>query len=207
MKAFIKYTPFLALLFLIVSSCGVNNQLDLAKAFEDCKYDIISADSVTVAGTDVSKLKNLKTSDLAKMPRLALAFINQNVPLRGVVNLRITNPTNKMAGINQFEYKVIIRGQELANGFVDRKVSVDPNGGTTTVPIKVNANIYSLLSNGNTLKAITEFISSGNAAGSEVKETVTIKIKPTLDVAGKQVQYPGYISIDKEVSSKIFKQD
>ncbi len=183
--------------------CGINHQLNQAKALENCKFDILSADSVTVAGVDVNKLKNISSFDLAKMPGLALAFLRQNVPLRGRVNLQITNPTSNAAGINQFEYKVLVKGQELANGFVNQKVFIASGGGVTTVPIRINANIYSLLSDGKTIKAITDFINTGNSGDPEVKGVITIKIKPTLDVGGKQVQYPGYISIDKEVSSKI----
>lgn len=205
MKKFIKIFPLLTLILVFLGSCGVNHQLDLAKALENCKYDIVSADSVTVAGVDINRLKSATPSDLKRMPTLALAFIQQNIPLRGTVNLKITNPTEKDAGINQFEYKLLVKGQELANGFVDQKIMVPSGGGSVTVPINVNANIYSLLADGRSLQAIEKFIRTGSTSGEEVKGTVTIKIKPTLDMGGKQVQYPGYISIDKEISSKILR--
>ena len=39
---------------------------------------------------------------------------------------------------------------------------------------------------------------------SEAKPTTfTVKVKPTLDLAGKQINYPGYITFEKEITSRL----
>jgi hypothetical protein len=48
-----------------------------------------------------------------------------------------------------------------------------------------------------------EFMQGGDTPGTEKKGVITLKIKPTIDVAGKLMNYPGYITVDKEISSKI----
>ena len=53
------------------------------------------------------------------------------------------------------------------------------------------------------MEEILDFVRGGESGAAERKGVVTIKIKPTIDVGGKLVKYPGYITIDKEVSSKI----
>ena len=49
---------------------------------------------------------------------------------------------------------------------------------------------------------ITKFLSAPTNGKTEVG-LVTIKIKPSIRVGNELVKYPGFISIDKEVSSKI----
>lgn len=174
----------------------------MLEAFEKCTYEINSADSVYVAGRDISKLIRNRTFELSNIPELAIALFRRNIPLTAKVNLTINNPTSIPAEINQFEYIVLIKGQELANGFINEKVSIEP-GGTTTVPVKVNSNIYSFISNGKTMEEIIGFLRGGESGSAEKKGVVTIRIKPTIEVGNKLVKYPGYITINKEISSKI----
>ncbi len=187
---------------IVITGCGLNKQARQIEALEKCTYEISSADSIYLAGRDVSQLIKNKNFSLSNVPELALALFRKNIPLKARVNLKISNPSSSEAAINQFEYIVLIKNQEIANGFVNQKVSVEP-GGTTIVPVRVNSNIYSFLSNGKTMEEILDFVRGGESGAAERKGVVTIKIKPTIDVGGKLVKYPGYITIDKEVSSKI----
>lgn len=197
-----KILVFALISGLFLSSCGFNKQAKLAEAFEKCKYEVTSADSIYVAGRNVSKLITNKNFNISDMPDFALAYLRQDIPFKARLNLKIVNPTKTEAGINQFEYRVLVKGQELANGFVNQKVSVLA-GDSTTVPVSINANIFQILSNGKTVQQIMEFMKGGNTAGTEKKGMITLKIKPTIDIGGKLVNYPGYITVDKEISSKI----
>lgn len=187
---------------IVITGCGLNKQARQIEALEKCTYEISSADSIYLAGRDVSQLVRNRNFSLNNVPELALAIFRKNIPLKARVNLKISNPSSSEAAINQFEYIVLIKNQEIANGFVNQKVSVEP-GGTTIVPVRVNSNIYAFLSNGKTMEEILDFVRGGESGAAERKGVVTIKIKPTIDVGGKLVKYPGYITIDKEVSSKI----
>ena len=197
-----KRLSIVLLFAVLLAGCGLNKQARQIEALEKCTYEISSADSIYLAGRDVSQLVKNRTLELRNVPELALALFRKNIPLKARVNLTISNPSSTEAAINQFEYIVLIKNQEIANGFVNQKVSIQP-GGTTTVPVRVNSNIYSFLSNGKTMEEILDFVRGGESGASERKGVVTIKIKPTIDVGGKLVKYPGYITIDKEVSSKI----
>ena len=197
-----KRVSIILVLAVLLAGCGLNKQARQIEALEKCTYEISSADSIYLAGKDISKLVKNRTLELRNVPELALALFRKNIPLKARVNLTINNPTSTEAAINQFEYIVLIKNQEIANGFVNQKVIIQP-GGTTTVPVRVNSNIYSFLSNGKTMEEILDFVRGGESGAAERKGVVTIKIKPTIDVGGKLVKYPGYITIDKEVSSKI----
>lgn len=181
--------------------CGVNKQAQQIKALEKCTYKVKSADNITIAGTDIKKLLNNQNINLASLPGLAFGLLRKDVPLRLRLNMEITNPSGNLAAINEFEYKVLINNQELATGFVNQLVSVEP-GTSVVVPVDVNANVYQFISNAKVMSEITEFLSAGGS-GQEKKGLVTLKIRPSIKVGNSLVKYPGFITIDKEVSSKI----
>lgn len=193
---------FLAcLIILSLGSCGINKQAQQIKALEKCDYRITDATDITIAGTDVRKLIDGKSVNTLSIPGIALGMLRKDIPLRAKLSLEISNPTNNLAAINDFDYIVLINRQEVFTGSVNQSVNIG-TGQTTRVPVQVNANIYKFLTDNKMLNDIGTFI-SGATNGSEKKGLVTLKIRPSIKVAGGLVKYPGYITIDKEVSSKI----
>lgn len=188
---------------LLFSRCGVNKQISQAKALGDCRYSIASADSVYLAGVDVRQFRKLDDINPARYPRLAAGLLTRNVPLDARINLDITNPTNKLAGINQLEYRILLAGQELFNGFLNQRIEVQPGGGKTRVPVRLNANAYQLMTDPKTRDAFSELVQNFSGADNTKPSKLTIRIKPTLDLGGKQINYPGYITIDQDVTNKI----
>jgi len=184
-----------------VSGCGINKQAQQIKALEKCKYRITSAEQIMVAGTDVKKLMGGQDMDLGSLPGLAFGLLRKDVPLKARLNLEVTNPTANDAAINEFEYKILINKQELANGFINQAVNVVA-GGSTTVPVAMEVNIYPFISNNKVMGEISEFIKSSKG-GPEKKGMLTLKIRPSIKVGNALIKYPGFITIDKEVSSKI----
>lgn len=197
-----KHLFFFSFALIMLASCGVNKQVEQLKAFENCKYELLSADSIFIANIPVSSLIGKNGFDMARTPRLAMAFLRQDIPFTARLNMQIRNPSADLAAINQFEYKIFFRNHELATGLINQLIQVEPNGGETTVPIRLSSNVYSLLADGKTQQDIADFIMAGKE-GKEKKGIMTIKIKPTIGLGGKKLSYPGYISIDKEISSKI----
>lgn len=181
--------------------CGVNKQAQQIAALEKCKYKLLSAEQVTLGGTNIASFLNLQDLNLASLPGLALGLLTQDVPLKARLNLEITNPTGTAAAINDFEYKVLINNQELATGLVNQLVDVQP-GGTTVVPVNVNLNAYRFISNKQVMQEVAAFLQSGTDSVAR-KGMLTLKIKPSIKVAGALVKYPGFLTIDKEISSKV----
>ncbi|HTM98430.1 MAG TPA: hypothetical protein VL088_06800 [Pedobacter sp.] len=190
-----------SLVTIILSSCGINKQAQQIKALEECEYKFISANNITVAGTDIKKIIDQQTINLANLPSLALGFLRKDIPLRANLNVEITNPSTKTAAINNFDYIILINRQEIAKGMVDQAFDINA-GQKVQVPVQLNVNIYQFLSNSKTLDDIGKFLSSASNGVTEVG-LVTIKIKPSIRVGNNLVKYPGYITIDREVSNKI----
>jgi hypothetical protein len=188
---------------LLLASCGINKQISQAKTLGDCRYSIVSADSIYLSGIDVQKLRKIEDLDPVKYPRLAAGLLTRNIPLDARLNLQIVNPTNKLAGINQLEYKVLLAGRELFNGFLNQRIEVQPGGGRTVVPVRLNTNAYQLLTDAQTRDAFTQLVQNLAGSSDTKPSRLTIRIKPTLDLGSKQINYPGYITIDQDVTNKI----
>lgn len=184
-----------------IFGCSVNKQAQQIAALEKCTYKLLSAENITVGGTSIADITNMENINLASLPGLALGLLRRDVPLKARLNLEIKNPTTSSAAINEFEYKVLINNQELATGFVNQLVDVQP-GGTTVVPVDLNLNAYQFMSNKKVMQEISSFLQAGSGT-EERKGMLTLKIKPSIKVGNTLVKYPGFFTVDKEISSKI----
>ena len=182
------------------ASCGVDKQAKELRALEKCRYEFLSADSVFLAGADVNKLIDGGRINVGRLPGVAMGFLNRDIPLSGLLNIRITNPTNNLAGIRQFAYKIAIEGSEILDGTSDVPIEIPP-GETITVPVRLQANVYKFLSDKQTLNKLLDFMQHAHNGNADERINLTLKIKPTIALGNKQINYPGYISIDKQVDA------
>ncbi len=185
-----------------IFGCGINKQAQQIKALENCTYKITNVQNISIAGTDVKKLMDQQSFSLTSLPGVALGLLRKDIPLRANLNLEITNPSSSLAAINQFEYKILINNTDLAEGLVNQNVSI-AQGQTVTVPVQLVSNIYGLISNGNVFNDIIKAAQKGSSSKDEKLGLLTIKIKPTFMLGNTPVKYPGYITINKDISSKI----
>ena len=197
-----KRIVLFSLLVVAVSGCGINRQAQQIKALEKCTYKITSADEITVGGTDVKKLFEGQEINLASLPGLAFGLLRKDVPLKARLNLEVKNPSGVDAAINQFEYKILINNADLAEGVVNQEVNVAA-GQSTVVPVDMVVNLYPFVSNSKVMGQISDFIKAGKNGGAEKKGLLTLKIRPSIKVGNSLIKYPGFITIDKEISSKI----
>ena len=193
-----KKILFIGFIALITSSCGVSRKISL---LEQCKYDIKSADSVYFAGKDITRQIKTGTFNLGSIPELAIGLLRKDIPLRARLNLGINNTGSKAIEINQFDYIILFKGQDLVNGTTDRRIDIKPDE-TTIVPIIIRANIYSILSDKNTRQEIFSYLRGANSTKNSL---ISIKIRPSIRVGNKLIKYPGYITIDQEMNHNMFK--
>ena len=193
-----KKILFIGFIALIISSCGVSRKISL---LEQCQYNIKSVDSVYFEGRDITRQIKTRIFDLGSIPELAIGLLRKDIPLRARLNLGINNPGSKAIEINQFDYIISFKGQELVNGTTDRRIDINPDE-TSTVPIIIMANIYSILSDKNTRQEIFSYLRGTNSMKNSL---ISIKIRPSIRVGNKLIKYPGYITIDQEINNNIFK--
>ena len=205
MKKIISAVGLLAVV-LLLSQCGVSKQIKEAKTFGDCKYAITSIDSIYLAGTDVREFRNVSSAkdlDPRNYPDLALGLLRKKVPLDLRVNLDVNNPTNRLAAINQLEYIVLLSGSEIFKGVLNRRIEVYPGTGSTKIPVHLSTNAYDLLTNDQTRDDFIAMVQSLAGKSDSKPAKLTVKIKPTLAVGDREVNYPGYITFDQEITTNM----
>lgn len=177
--------------------CKVNKKAQL-QALADCDYQIESLESVKLGGKDIREFQredgDLKVSALAG---LATALFTQELPLEGVVNLRISNPENKRAAFNSFKYIIELNDQALFNGTVERNVSLEQHQ-QATVPLSFRSDIFAQAKQRGIQQFLTELFSGKTADG------LRLKIKPSLRIANQNIYYPSYITVDENLGKRIF---
>ena len=183
MKKRIISAVLIAVVTLAVSSCSIINsilqQADELANLANCEYSLKNVSNLTIAGVNVKNVTNgnISATDVLK---LSSALISKQVPLAMDVNIDIKNPTEKIAN-----------GNSAKNYTITQKA-------TTTVPLGVNTDLYSMFSKDG-INSLKNFVGSFKSDGTSSK--VGLRIKPSLNVAGMQVPMPNYIKVEKKTGS------
>lgn len=184
---------------LLFSACDASRQANALNTLSKCKYELVGIDSLFLAGADINDMIENRQLDISRLPGMALSFLNQRLPLNASLQLEITNPTRNLAGIREFQYIIMIDNEEMIEGTSDLPIAVEGNS-KAIVPVKINANVYKLINNSNNLQKFLNLI-DGDPQQAMDPIQVTFKIKPTISLAGKAIDYPGYINIQKTLDS------
>lgn len=183
---------------LFLSSCQVNKKAQM-QALADCEYDVESVEQVKFNGKKLDAYKGADGNyNISSLAGIAVALFSKELPLEGKINLKITNPEAKRAAINSFKYMIEIQGSPLFEGTVDQNVDLS-QGQSAIVPLTFKANIFNKAKE----KGFDRFFDELFNKKSE--GFLVLKIKPSFKIAGQNIYYPSYITIDKNFASKLFK--
>lgn len=199
-----KYTPLLLLLLVVsamLAACGSLNpakQVDMLKSYD---YNVESVTGLTIAGRAAQGLLegNGNSLNMNALPGLALGILRKDLPLAAVVNMKVSNPTTNVTGINAFKYLIEIKGKPFFEGTVDRVVRLN-QGESAVVPLTFNANLFGVVDENRGIEGLLSDLLTKEGQGA-----VVLKIKPSISLAGSNIFYPGYITIDNDLLKSISK--
>lgn len=195
-KNLLKLFIGLAVVSMMATSCSVLNQLMGVANLVNCSYNLKDVQNVYVAGVNVKDVTNGNIS-AADVMKLSAALLQKNVPLTMDVNVNVTNPTTSSAALTTMDWICEIDGKQFANGTSNKTYTINPNA-TTTVPLAVSTDIYSMFSKDG-INALKNFVGSFQNDGTNSK--VAIKIKPSVNVGGVLIPTPNYINLEKKTGS------
>ena len=185
---------------LLLASCaGINRQVEEGKNFKDCTFALQSIQQATLGGVDVTGIRSAADLNGADRARILAAYATGSLPLQMQVNLQVTNPNNDLAALNALDYKVMVDGNEIANGATTQRIEVPANS-TAVVTIPVNSDVHKFVSSGG-LESVGNF-ALGLADRNRQPTRVTIAVRPSIKFLGATIKKPGYITIDKDVTAR-----
>ena len=179
-----------------LSQCGIQEQVQQAKAFKDVDVRLASIDQATVGGVNVLNMRQAGDLGTAERALLAAAATAGNLPLRMRVNLEFRNPNDETAALNEFDYIALIDDKEVAKGHTNQRIEVPANG-MAMAPVEVNSNLRDALGS-QTGESLANF-AMGLTDRDRQPLRFTLKIKPTfITKSGKRISPPGYSKVEKD---------
>jgi hypothetical protein len=183
-----------------LSQCGIQEQVQQAKAFKNVDVRLASIDQATVAGVNVLNTRQAPDLGTAERALLLAAATAGNVPLRMRVNLEFRNPNAETAALNEFDYIALIDGNEVAKGHTSQRIEVPANGGLAMAPVLVESDLRKALGE-KSGESLADF-ALGLADRDKEPLRFTLKIKPTfITNSGKRISPPGYSKVEKEFTA------
>ena len=187
-------------IILSFSACKVGEQVTQMVNFTKCQFRVSSVNNITLAGVNVQKIQNFNQINTMDVINLTTAFASGTLPLSMTVNVDVKNPNSSQAALNKFEWIFLIDQTELINGVVNQKVQVAPNGGISTVPLHVNVDLKKVLNSQSANSLINLALNLVDASNKPSR--ISLKLKPSVMIGNYPLNYPGYISIQKEFHSQ-----
>jgi len=180
-----------------LSQCGIQEQVQQAKAFKNVDVRLASVDQATVGGVNVLNLRQAGDLGTAERALLAAAATAGNLPLRMRVNLEFRNPNNETAALNEFDYIALIDDKEVAKGHTNQRIEVPANGGVAMAPIEVQSDLRKVMGE-QSGESLANF-ALGLTDRDREPLRFTLKLKPTfITSSGKRISPPGYSKVEKE---------
>lgn len=180
-----------------LSQCGIQEQVQQAKAFKNVDVRLASVEQATVGGVNVLNLRQAGDLGTAERALLAVAATAGNLPLRMRVNLEFRNPNNETAALNEFDYIALIDDKEVAKGHTNQRIEVPANGGVVMAPVEIQSDLRKALGE-QSGESLANF-ALGLTDRDRQPLRFTLKLKPTfITSSGKRISPPGYSKVEKE---------
>ncbi|MCL2040557.1 MAG: hypothetical protein FWG84_00775 [Bacteroidales bacterium] len=189
-----KVLILLSVLFLSFFSCNTLSQLT---SFVNCNYELVNLSNTAVAGVSMAGLQDVKSLSTTSLLKVTTAILSGKLPLNATVNVKATNPNTSTAQVEKLEWAIDLNNSNILTGNVNQKISVPANGGQTVIPFNFQIDVMKFVKKGETNDNIIGLANNLLRAG-EGSSTISIRIKPTVSVGGRNVS-TGYITVKKKI--------
>jgi len=181
---------------LLLSSCRYMRELSTLRK---CEFRLTEIDNYVFSSISMNEIQSYNDLSFTQLGKFTSGMVKGDLPLSFVVNIEAMNPNPTPASLNKLEYIAFIDDFQIAEGALSQKITIDPSGGIAVIPLTVTTNLLDAFKK-ESLQALFNLVLNLSDAG-KIPTRITVKIKPTLTIAGKDVMYPAYIKVKTEFSS------
>lgn len=199
-SATMKKILALLMMSLVLSSCDVMQQVQQMGMMTKCDFRLKTVESTNLAGVNIQQIQKLSDLNFMDAARISAAMTGQQLPLTFTLNVEARNPNTSQASMQRIDWILLIDDIEMANGTNTQQIVIPANQGTVLIPLQISTDLKKSLT-GKSGNAILNF--AFNLAGQgNSPSRITLKAKPTILIAGFQIPYPGYITVNQDFTSK-----
>lgn len=165
-----------------------------------CDFRMESVEDTKMAGINIQRIKSFSDLDFFQIGNLTKAYLSGNIPLEFILNVESKNPNTSQATMASFDWILLIDDIQMVSGTNDQEYTIPANRGIQIIPLKISLNLLEVLNN-ETKDVLLNF--GFNLADASNKPTrVGLKIKPTINVGGIPITYPGFIDLGTEFGAQ-----
>jgi LEA14-like dessication related protein len=189
----LSFRLFLPLMLaILLTNC---RQIRELSAFSKCEFRLASVNNTTLAGVNVQNVRSLSDLSLMQAGRITSAYASGSMPLNLVVNLDVRNPNPTTAALNQVEWILQIEGKDVVDGILNERVAISPDGGITTLPIRISADLRKIMDRNSAEENLNMGLGLAGA-NNQPSPKLTLRIKPSIMIGSASIRYPGYINVN-----------
>ena len=161
-----------------------------------CDFRMESLKDPRIAGIDVSRIKGFSDLNFMQAGKITTSYLSGNIPLDFNINLEAKNPNTAEARMAQFDWILKIDDVQITTGTNQQEYAIPADDGTVIMPLQISVNLLDVLNN-EAKDALLNFgLNLADASGTPTR--VSMQIKPTINVSGVPITYPGYIDLGTE---------
>jgi hypothetical protein len=183
-------------LVLLLNSCAMLSEF---VALTKCEFRLHSLQQPEVCGINIGQKSSWSDFSFMEGQALAVHLMQKTLPFEITVNVEARNPGTRIAAVNSLQWIATLDELQLAQGMVSERVEVAANGGTSIIPVRIRADLFDYLE-GDNARAMLDFALNLVNAGNQSSQ-LRMKIKPSVLIGGREIQYPDYFTITKEFKS------
>jgi len=180
----------------MAGGCSVISELT---AFEKCEFSFRSVQDPRVCDIGIADKHSFSDFSFREGQEITLSLLKGSLPCEIIANVEVRNPGSTMAAVSSIQWIALIDDMEVAQGMVEERVEVAPNGGKALVPILVQTDLVDFMEGSNPqtmLNLILNFLHAGDQP-----TRVSLKIKPSIMIGQQTMAYPRFFTLTEEFSS------
>ncbi|MDO1446770.1 hypothetical protein Q0590_10935 [Rhodocytophaga aerolata] len=182
-------------LFVLFTSISCR-QLKELQTFANCDFRLANLENTTLAGINVQNVRSISDLNLVQAAKITQSYASGSLPLNLIVNMEVKNPNATTAAMNSVDWIMVIDDKEIVDGTINERVQIAPDGGVTTLPIRISTDLRKVLSGMPAEQAVNMGLGLSGNGGKPTR--VTLKIKPSIMVGQTVLKYPGYINVNQD---------
>ena len=163
-----------------------------------CKFRLHTIQNLKLAGVNIQEIKSISDLNFFDAAKLTTALSSKNLPLSFVLNIQVQNPNQNQAAMNRLNWQLFIDETEITEGVLTQRLEIAPNQ-IGTLPLQLNINLKEVFvreSGNSLLNLVFNLVGSGNEP-----TNISLRAKPTILVANREIIYPGYVTIKNEFTN------
>lgn len=190
-----KILLFIAVV-LLLNSCSMLSEL---VALTKCEFRLHSLQQPEVCGINISQKSSWSDFSFMEGQTMVAQLLQKKLPFEITVNVEARNPGTKTAAVNSLQWIATLDELQLAQGMVSERAEMAANGGTSIIPVRIRADLFDYLE-GDNARAMLDFALNLVNAGNQSSK-LRMKIKPSVLIGEREIQYPDYFTITKNFKS------